>query len=276
VQIRSHFRKGHCLPHGADGSLHRRAPPISHALVVKMPNFHSQVRLGLCSWASLVGAYELKLGYLYIFGGPGPSNGWGNSWVQESFSQFKLGIQDVNANATILPGINLTFQAYDDQGEEAVAAMGAVALTDAGVVGVVGTGYSSSIHSAAVICSGRKIPMISPGSTSLKLVDKSAKPYFMRSIASDGPLWKMGVAFAYDMGWRRVGVLNSAQALQVASVSAILKPALEAVGIAYTQLQFNDPVDANSNPIPDSIIKLEGLLWVRAGVSSGGLLAEAA
>ena len=111
-----------------------------------MPNLLSQVRLALlCSWASLVGADELKLGFLHIFGGPGASNSWSNSWVQESFSQFKLGIQDVNANTTILPGVNLTFQAYDDQGEEAVAAMGAVALADAGVVGVVSTGYSSTI-----------------------------------------------------------------------------------------------------------------------------------
>jgi len=52
--------------------------------------------LALALVASVAEAGTIQLGYLYIQGGPGLDNNWVQSWVQESFSQFKIGILDGN------------------------------------------------------------------------------------------------------------------------------------------------------------------------------------
>jgi branched-chain amino acid transport system substrate-binding protein len=66
-----------------------------------------------------------------------------------------------------------------------VAAAGAQALIDAGVVGVVGAACSGATIAANAILSAAGIPMISYASTSPDLSDASAFPLFFRVVPSD-------------------------------------------------------------------------------------------
>jgi ABC-type branched-subunit amino acid transport system substrate-binding protein len=108
---------------------------------------------------------SFKLGYLYIQSS--------SSWVVESFSQFKLSVQHVNAQAALGTGNNFSFAVFNTQGDSSNALAGAIELlSDPDVIGLVGTGYSSAAEAAARYCTLMRKPMISPGSTSPDLVDK--------------------------------------------------------------------------------------------------------
>ena len=151
------------------------------------------VALLLLAGVTACAAEDIKLGFLYIQSS--------SSWVVESFSQFKLGVQDVNA-AGLLGGLNLSFTAYDTRGDSLEALAGAIALlADEQVVGLVGTGYSSAAAAAAMYSSLRFKPMVSPGSTAISLVDKAIYPYFMRAIANDEQQMKSMAAIVIDSGW---------------------------------------------------------------------------
>ena len=109
---------------------------------------------------------------------------------------------------------------YDTQGSSSQALAGAIALLeDEAVVGIVGTGYSKAAEAAATYCSYRRKPMISPGSTSLDLVDKADFPYFMRSIASDEQQMTSLAGILQRLGWRHIAIVYAemTQATQAAS-----------------------------------------------------------
>jgi len=147
-------------------------------------------------------AATFKLGYLYIQSG--------SSWVVESFSQFKLAVAEANRAQLLGVNNNLSYVVYNSQGTSTNALAGAIALlSDPDVVGLVGTGYSSAAESAARYCSLLEKPMISPGSTSISLVNKAEYPYFLRSIASAEQEVKAIVSMITLYGWRHAALLHS-------------------------------------------------------------------
>ena len=157
------------------------------------------VFLALLLHPPLTSAEEFKLGYLYIQSE--------SSWVVESFSQFKLAVAHVNAASALGGGHNLSYAVFNSQGQSTQALAGAIELlSDPHVIGLVGTGYSSAAESPARYCSLRQKPMISPGSTSMDLVNKEQYPFFLRSIASDGQQMKRMASVVSDFGWRYVAI----------------------------------------------------------------------
>lgn len=204
---------------------------------------------------SSIESLEVKLGYLYIQSGPSKSNGYSNSWVQESFSQFKLGLRDVNADASILPNVTLGLELADTGGVEARAMEGAMNLVSQGVAGIVGTGYSSEVPGAGVYCSFSKVPMVSPGSTLVGLSDKSRFPFVLRSIPSDAGLLKAIAVLVFEVGWRRAGLLFNKQSMDGAL--QVLMPALDASGIGYMLLLYDSPAGPDDAPILENLAKLD-------------------
>ena len=69
----------------------------------------------------------------------------------------------------MLPNDTLEYEIMNTEGQENKAFDGAVALLEKGVVGIVGTGYSSALRFPGVYCSSKKKPIVSPGSTALSL-----------------------------------------------------------------------------------------------------------
>jgi hypothetical protein len=127
---------------------------------------------------------------------------------------------------------------------------------------VVGTAFSASIRGAALLCSERQVPMVSPGATSVALTNKDQYPFFSRSIGSAGAHYKMGVAFIYDMGWRRVALLTSNEEIGSAVSRQILLPGLAASNINFLHLQYEEPVNSTGAPISKNIAKLEAQLKI--------------
>ncbi len=72
---------------------------------------------------------------------------------------------------------------------------------------LVGTGYSVEIPYAAAFSSVSRVPMISPGSTSIEYADKSPFPYLLRTVASDKLQFEAFVQVARQFGWRRLAGL---------------------------------------------------------------------
>ena len=129
------------------------------------------------------------------------------SWVVESFTQFKLGVRQVNAAGL---GVNLSYKVFNSQGESLTAMQGAAALLDdPDIVGLVGTGYSAAAQGAATFASFRQKPMITPGASSIALVDKTQIPYFMRIIPSDAQQMTAMATVVHRFGWRNVAVVHS-------------------------------------------------------------------
>lgn len=109
--------------------------------------------------------------------------------------------------------------------------LGAVNLADAGVVGMVGTGSSSELAAPAIYCSVVQIPIVSPGSSTTTLIDKTQYPYLLRSIASDAGVVLAQVTMAYMLGVRQAAVLVSLS-FESGWLQA-MRPAMNAKGIRF-------------------------------------------
>ena len=151
----------------------------------------------------------LRLGYLH-------AQQSSDTWTVDSFTQFKLAVHHVNANKTVLPGVNLSFEEFDTNRSQLAAATGASMFARAGMAGLVVTDVASALTGAALVCSIHRLPIISPTSTSPRFVDKAEFPYLLRSapVSVDVPAM---VEYVRAFGWQHVGVV--AQVGEVGSVS---------------------------------------------------------
>lgn len=179
---------------------------------------------------------DLLLGYLYIQSD--------SSWVQESFSHMKLAVQEINANAGVLPNHTLKYILADTLGTDTQALEGAMNLTSAGAVGIIGTGYSSALPFPAGYCSTIQMPIVSPGSTLVGLADKTRYPFLLRSIGNDALLLKALVAITAEFGWKRVAVLVNVNFED--GNSHVLRPSLLSLGISALALVYDDLIDVPS------------------------------
>eukprot|EP00419_Tripos_fusus_P037267 CAMPEP_0172786018 /NCGR_PEP_ID=MMETSP1074-20121228/205735_1 /TAXON_ID=2916 /ORGANISM="Ceratium fusus, Strain PA161109" /LENGTH=945 /DNA_ID=CAMNT_0013623031 /DNA_START=115 /DNA_END=2952 /DNA_ORIENTATION=+ len=189
---------------------------------------------------------ELKLGFLYEQSSL--------NWLLESWSQFKLAIQDVNEDPTLLPGHVLNYSLADTEGLELSALRGAGDLIDEGVVGIVGTGYSRALMAPAVFCSMMGKPMVSPGSTAVDLTGKTRFPFLLRSIAGDsGPLKTLAVV-SYELGWRRAAVLVNEDF--VTGYSQVLMPAMQSLGLQHLHFAYKTPNSIDRKEMLADILEL--------------------
>jgi ABC-type branched-subunit amino acid transport system substrate-binding protein len=157
--------------------------------------------LALVLLCSVAEGEEIKLGFLHIQSS--------SSWVVESYQQFKLGLQHINADSTLLPNDILKAVPYNGEGQSLVSMKGALHLIEQEqVVGIAGTGYSSAYAAPAMIASLKKVPMISGGSTLPDLMDKSGFPYGFRSIGNNGPMLRTMILFIQSQGWKNIAVLR--------------------------------------------------------------------
>ena len=151
-----------------------------------------------------------------------------SSWLDESFSQFRLAVKRINDRPPSASFPKLTYVAYNSGrvkpnprrfepqvqgacaagGDRLTSLTGAVHLIDVEKCNLlVGTGYSSEIPAAASFASVHHVPMISPGSTSVEYADKTLYPYLLRTVGSDKLQFDAFVEVARYFGWRRLGGL---------------------------------------------------------------------
>ena len=142
-----------------------------------------------------------------LLGGLFPLTGGLAGGGVEREAAFRLAIEEINANDSLLPDTTLTYIVKDTQTDPAVGAQVAQEVIDAGAVGIVGAASSSVSKSVAGVAAQNQIPQISYSSTNPDLSDKDQYPYFLRVVPPDSV---QGVALANivkDFGFTEVATI---------------------------------------------------------------------
>ena len=142
----------------------------------------------------------LRLAWLSETGG---ANGY-KGWAAETFPMFRLAIEHVNSDPRFR--VNLSWVAANTHTRTESAFSEAVQLLqDPSVVGIVGTAYSSTTTTAALVCSNLRVPIIAWGSSSPALIDKSGMPYLFRTQGA-GEAQAMA-KLVIRHGWRHIAAV---------------------------------------------------------------------
>ena len=151
-----------------------------------------------------VAATDIKLGGLFPLTGTLAGGG------VEREAAFRIAIEEINADSTLLPDHTLVPLIKDTGTDPATGAQVAGEVISDGAVGIVGAASSSvSIAIASGPAKTSKVPQISYSSTNADLSDKDTYPYFLRVVPPDSV---QGVALANiadEMGWGQVATLAS-------------------------------------------------------------------
>ncbi|MHA2090218.1 MAG: ABC transporter substrate-binding protein [Candidatus Kariarchaeaceae archaeon] len=135
---------------------------------------------------------ELKLGGLFPLSGSLSEGG------VEQEAAFRLAINEINLDNSILPNTELTFVVRDTESDTSEGTKEAEEMLDRGVFGIVGAASSDVSKAVALKVKDAEIPQISYFSTDEDLSNKDTYPYFLRVIPP-----------ASDQGITLARVLNS-------------------------------------------------------------------
>mmetsp|Transcript_71247 Transcript_71247/g.189448 ORF Transcript_71247/g.189448 Transcript_71247/m.189448 type:complete len:1232 (-) Transcript_71247:256-3951(-) len=174
---------------------------------------------------------DLKLGFLFAQSS--------ESWLQESWSQFKLAIGDVNADGALLPNHTLTYTAVDTRDDAQIALSGVRDLVPTGVVGIIGTGYSSILAPIALHCSISAVPLVSSSSTAPEFIGKASYPFLFRTQPTDESELKAMAVIVRELIWAVVVIVANVDLRP--SVGEVLIPALERGGISFSPVYYQSP-----------------------------------
>eukprot|EP00961_Rhodomonas_salina_P195680 2641982-Rhodomonas_salina.1 len=159
--------------------------------------------------------HNITLAWLYKLN---PHDSTAVVWQLESETAFRLAVQEVNANPSILPQTHIDM-VFLDSGATQVKALeslaGALPLGDSAasedhdspIVSIIGTGYSAAARAPAMYASIAEVPMISPGSAWAGLADKTEMPYFFRALSPDSDMLAALAEFAAASGWVNVATI---------------------------------------------------------------------
>jgi ABC-type branched-subunit amino acid transport system substrate-binding protein len=127
------------------------------------------------------GPSELKLGGLF------PMSGSLSEGGVEQEAAFRLAINEINLDNSILPNTELTYVVRDTETDTSEGAKQAEEMLELGVFGIVGAASSDVSKAVALKITDAEIPQISYFSTDEDLSSKSTYPYFLRVVppASD-------------------------------------------------------------------------------------------
>jgi ABC-type branched-subunit amino acid transport system substrate-binding protein len=215
----------------------------------------------------------LKIGYLYPFSS--------STWTLESFTMFRLAIEHVNANASVLANDTLSFAAVSSGGLEHVAyAAAQTLLSDSAVVGLAGIGYSSAFSAPAMLASSLAKPLVSPGAGSPGLSDKVPFPYGLRTYASVYDRIVGLVAIVRDLGWTHLAAIGTRDDYGEA-VYSVLQEQCELQGVSIVQYASHErkpsahSLEAAACTIRDSRARIVLLLSISSDVTHGDGIAPA-
>ncbi|KAI9144373.1 periplasmic binding protein-like I [Paraphysoderma sedebokerense] len=133
------------------------------------------------------------------------------TWATDSLRAFNLAVTEINGNTSYNGSFKLSYVFKDEgEGNETLAALGVYEIStmpNVTTVGYIGTGYSRAVEGPAVLSSALQKPIISPGSTSAQLTEKTYMPYLMRSISSSLEETKFVAEFVAATGFKNVALL---------------------------------------------------------------------
>ncbi|KAJ3177909.1 hypothetical protein HDU87_004191 [Geranomyces variabilis] len=126
-----------------------------------------------------------------------------------AFEGVQIAVAEINANASMLPGLTLQADEFDDNLMPARVISQAYNLTQRGYSAVIGEEYSSLSTTLNYALSTQNIFQCSAWSTSPLLSDKSNFPTFFRVTPDDNAQGLVMLQFVKQMGWKNAAVLAS-------------------------------------------------------------------
>lgn len=127
----------------------------------------------------------------------------------EREAAFRMAIEEINLDPTILSATTLNYIVRDTQTDVTTGATVAQELLDLGVFGLVGAASSSVSKAVADKAKVAKKPQISYSSTNADLSDKTLYPYFLRVVAPDQIQGGALASILWDLNVSTVATLNS-------------------------------------------------------------------
>ncbi|KAJ3162063.1 hypothetical protein HDU86_005761 [Geranomyces michiganensis] len=121
----------------------------------------------------------------------------------------KMAVEEINANNSMLPGLTLQADHFDDEGSPAVVISKAYDLINSGYSAVIGEEYSSMSKYLAYALSTSKIFQCSAWSTSPDLSSKADFPTFFRVTPDDNAQGLVMLQYVKQMGWKNAAILAS-------------------------------------------------------------------
>ncbi|MHA2251444.1 MAG: ABC transporter substrate-binding protein [Candidatus Kariarchaeaceae archaeon] len=174
---------------------------------------------------------EIKLGGLF------PLTGTLSGGGVEREAAFRMAIEEINEDTTLLPDSELTYLVKDTNTDPATGVSVAGELISWGADGLVGAASSSvSMAVASGPAKTSKVPQISYSSTNALLSDKATYPYFLRVAPPDSI---QGVALANivdEMGWKHVSTLATSDDYGQGGIE-VFEDAATALGITIEESQ---------------------------------------
>jgi ABC-type branched-subunit amino acid transport system substrate-binding protein len=197
---------------------------------------------------------EIKIGGLFPLTGPLSFGG------VEREAAFRMAIEEINEDSSLLPNTNITYLVRDTATDPATGVTAAGELIAWGAVGLIGAASSSvSMAVAGGPALTNKIPQISYSSTNALLSDKVTYPYFLRVVPPDS---LQGVALANivsKFGWDQVATLATSDDYGQGGINVFEDKAKElGISIATSQkfLQGYTNVTTQLRAINDTNVKI--------------------
>ncbi|KAJ3155880.1 hypothetical protein HDU89_005438 [Geranomyces variabilis] len=126
-----------------------------------------------------------------------------------AFAGVQMAVEEINANTSMLPGLILQADPFDDNSTPALVISQAYSVIQQGYSAVIGEEYSSLSMTLNYALSTQKIFQCSAWSTSPLLSDKENFPTFFRVTPDDNAQGLVMLQFVKQMGWKNAAVLAS-------------------------------------------------------------------
>lgn len=237
-------------------SIGQRAPSTAPPVLANTPSTLTGIPAGLDgSGPPPAGAIEIKIGLLLPYS-QGADFGTEDLTISGT-SAIRLAFKEINEGQQLLPGAWLTAVQQDSFGAAAnqsthstssgaQAIYATMALEQIGVVSVIGDVTSSQTVFSALITSKLQIPQCSYSAGSSELSNKDDFSTFFRTIPSNIAFANVMVDIAHNRGWKRYGILHTADTLgQQMSSAASARGRDLGLQLVRTQLFFEQGADSN-------------------------------
>ncbi|GJP52313.1 hypothetical protein CLOM_g11439 [Closterium sp. NIES-68] len=143
---------------------------------------------------------ELSLGCLFAYDLPGGA---------DMLAASVMAVEEINGDPSILPNhvLHLTVQNYSIA--DLASQLAAFELLKNHPVAVIGPHTSDQAARFSPLAAATQVPFISPSATDVQLTLGAHRPYFMRTVASDGVQMTAMAALIKHYKWKQVALIYS-------------------------------------------------------------------
>jgi ABC-type branched-subunit amino acid transport system substrate-binding protein len=159
-----------------------------------------------------------------------------------------IAIDEINANAALLPGITLVPTFADDAGEFVAGFLGALCLAERGVPVIIGSTYSDATLGLGIIARKNNIPLLATTASSPKLANRDADsgyPTFSRIYPDDEFQGIALIDLAVEFNWKNVATITKSLDTYAIGLTTSFSLAAQDKDITLATQVAVDPADSD-------------------------------